>query len=1183
MKRILSMLLVLCMVVSMLPLAVFAAEATTVASVSGETVTTSGYTVDYTAETAGTLTVTAGDCSPGWRYKVCGPNYESIYMTKWAASQDHEITAGDWTVVFYAYSSALADNVEGTVSFDVTFTPAESGEGTVVKEEYEVSDSVLSVGDNTLNLLETAVTTIYVFEPTETGTYKFTAPADAILGYWGAGTWFLSNPNSTTNTYEWTCSDANQSACIGVSGVEGSFTLNVAKTAEYQEQVIHEVTYQNQATLTPFALPENAELGAYVDVYGATHSAVLGSDDYYHLDSADGAILLIDMDHICVLSDKLKSDVPVMYAYVDNEDGSQTKYDIGAAVQAYEAVCDANKYYPLTSDLIFFYDTYAAGQGVYSFYLNPGYNEDCVWMFACRTMTLAEEEEGDGEETPATNGTITVPTGEYIVWTAPTTGTVKFTVSPATTVVVLNNGEYQPVLEITEGTATLAVTANNSFEFFAPEADTVVTWEYVADDETDDDETSGTIAVESGSHADWTAPATGSVTFTVDPSNADAVILQSGSAVGEIANGAGSVTADVVANTVYTVANPGGSAISVSWKYNEASEGGDSEITYTDLVIGNNQINAADAHWSYTAESAGTLTLTTSSAIMGEVSYSYSINDGEAVAMDLSTTYELALAADDVVKIDVTAAGYSTLTAAWSGESSGEGDDPANTLVLGDNAVELAQNDQDGETWTYSATEAGTLTVTVSAMSQDTWFEGTYEDVPSDYLEMIFARNNVSLVVEETNANSNTYTVDVAANQTVTIQMYSSTGVPTKATLNLAMSTSSEGGEADPEGSETNPYIITSIPCTLEATLTDDNAYDGVWFKYVATEEVTIEESCGKDCFVSFYVNGEMYYSYYFPLTLNEGDVLLMNMYSSYGAGDYTANVGSDLHSFGVSWDEWYYDDWAGEWYVNVYYACENCGTEGDGWYSPTISSETDENGLMTLTAKVTVNGTEYTNTHEHQFVAKLGENFYDTVADAVAAAASGDTIYLLADATESQVVLMKGVTLDLNGHTLTVTDGAVAIKGNAIIDGTQSTGLLVVGKDALVLDESNAQLPVWNGTGYLFITVTFKQQIDEGATVSGGIFRFKPEMNNAAAQEVLKTALADSGLSVIVRVSWTTGSGNVSQNFVFDAATAQKVFTSGTLTLAVSGLDNIASVSAVAVIESAADAEVFGEVLTVK
>ena len=128
-----------------------------------------------------------------------------------------------------------------------------------------------------------------------------------------------------------------------------------------------------------------------MDVYGETHTAVLGEDGYYHLDSVDGDVLVVNLKYQdIILSAALQSDRPVMYAWMTNEDGSQFKYDIGNAILEYEEVMDANGNYPLTEDLLLFYQVYAMQAGTFTFHLTGNYNEECVWMYCMRTMKLPE-------------------------------------------------------------------------------------------------------------------------------------------------------------------------------------------------------------------------------------------------------------------------------------------------------------------------------------------------------------------------------------------------------------------------------------------------------------------------------------------------------------------------------------------------------------------------------------------------------------------------------------------------------------------------------------------------------------------------------------------------------------------------------------------------------------------------
>lgn len=99
--------------------------------------------------------------------------------------------------------------------------------------------------------------------------------------------------------------------------------------------------------------------------------------------------------------------------------------------------------------------------------------------------------------------------------------------------------------------------------------------------------------------------------------------------------------------------------------------------------------------------------------------------------------------------------------------------------------------------------------------------------------------------------------------------------------------------------------------------------------------------------------------------------------------------------------------------------------------------------------------------------VAKIGETEYETLAAAIAAANNGDTVTLLADATED-VVINKNITLDLGGKTLTntnagkatisVTGGKVTVKGGSVMGGTSYYNIEVT-------KGSNANLTLENVT----------------------------------------------------------------------------------------------------------------------
>ena len=67
--------------------------------------------------------------------------------------------------------------------------------------------------------------------------------------------------------------------------------------------------------------------------------------------------------------------------------------------------------------------------------------------------------------------------------------------------------------------------------------------------------------------------------------------------------------------------------------------------------------------------------------------------------------------------------------------------------------------------------------------------------------------------------------------------------------------------------------------------------------------------------------------------------------------------------------------------------------------------------------------------------VAQVGDTTYTTLYDACSAVASGGTVKLLCDHTESVYILSKELTLDLNGHILTLDAGTVVFNGELTLD----------------------------------------------------------------------------------------------------------------------------------------------------
>ena len=243
---------------------------------------------------------------------------------------------------------------------------------------------------------------------------------------------------------------------------------------------------------------------------------------------------------------------------------------------------------------------------------------------------------------------------------------------------------------------------------------------------------------------------------------------------------------------------------------------GGEEVSATDLVIGNNAINAADVTYAYTATEAGTLNLAAGGAVMGMVEIFYTVNGGESTVLELSSNVDLTLAAGDKVVITVTAEGYSTITATWTaGGSSSESSET--DLVIGNNAINAAD-----VTYAYTATEAGTLNLAAGAAIMG-------------MVEISYTVNGGESTVLELSSN-----VDLTLAEgdkvviTVTAEGYSSI------TATWTVGGSSEGGEEETivgDGSETNPYVISGATTMLISA----DYYTPVYVKISAGVTVSLD------------------------------------------------------------------------------------------------------------------------------------------------------------------------------------------------------------------------------------------------------------------------------------------------------------------------------------------------------
>ena len=210
----------------------------------------------------------------------------------------------------------------------------------------------------------------------------------------------------------------------------------------------------------------------------------------------------------------------------------------------------------------------------------------------------------------------------------------------------------------------------------------------------------------------------------------------------------------------------------------------------------------------------------------------------------------------------------------------------------------------------------------------------------------------------------------------------------------------------------------------------------------------------------------------------------------------------------------------------------------------------------------------------------------FESLTDALQAGKG--TITLLTDVAFDTLVLNPGMTLDLNGYTLSA-DVVLVMNGATILDGGAACtggGLLKVAEMNLGFIRENGQsiIPVWNGVdGYVFTKVTF-QQMARTAGAGAAQYIFLPTFSNKTAAALMADGGNDNGLNFKVSLTWNNG--QCQQFYTYSDDFVKQVF-DGTgrwvFSLTVTGISSITDMvaNAVVVTDSGTQAITTGTALT--
>lgn len=251
----------------------------------------------------------------------------------------------------------------------------------------------------------------FKFTPTESGQYAFyMLDGDGEVGYFGAPH-FVQDQNAgtagekgvTVNVKDSMIStDATSGTTVLVIGVDAgadqtSGILMVERLGDALKDLSDEPWTPMETTHTPsaFTLTETGTL-TYVDIYetdSTKYTAVKGEDGYYHLNTATGPILYVDLGkespvislQVIIQGDGSLGGAPIRKYFYDENKEFVKKEDYTEILITYFENMDQDKgVYPLNDDLIYIIQQGCAGwwDAESNDYIFDGCNPELGWMFA---------------------------------------------------------------------------------------------------------------------------------------------------------------------------------------------------------------------------------------------------------------------------------------------------------------------------------------------------------------------------------------------------------------------------------------------------------------------------------------------------------------------------------------------------------------------------------------------------------------------------------------------------------------------------------------------------------------------------------------------------------------------------------------------------------------------------------
>ena len=356
-----------------------------------------------------TLTDYSGKAQSGVTVQFLGGGIPvAVQQSDEAGRVSAELPEGDYKVqlafagnrMYYEDATAVLTPARPALTIRVTAVT-----GGQPEEEWFGPTYTVGVG-GTYVMMQPNVVTYFAFAPTQEGLYRISIsdPAGQI-SYWSSINYPVRqeiNGGEPTDTFELNVKETNigNTYAIGVTGVQdGILEIERTGAAVLDDTDIPWQSYEGTPPTESYTLTGSKKL-TYVDLTSKTDAVVpvLGSDGYYHLNTADGPLLLVNLGpnapYISMYNMLGVSGVggTKLGRTFYNEDGSVLKKeDYTNCMIAYVEKRDpVNQVYPLTEDLMYMLQNGGGSMGWWDAEnanfqfaeMGDSFNPELGWMFA---------------------------------------------------------------------------------------------------------------------------------------------------------------------------------------------------------------------------------------------------------------------------------------------------------------------------------------------------------------------------------------------------------------------------------------------------------------------------------------------------------------------------------------------------------------------------------------------------------------------------------------------------------------------------------------------------------------------------------------------------------------------------------------------------------------------------------